>query len=229
VIRVLVVEDDFRVADLHVAFTKSVPGFTVVGTAFNASQARTLLAAQRPDLVLLDVYLPDESGLDLLADIDVDTILLTAAADRATIRAARTRGALNYLVKPFTAEELAERLTAYTRYRAAFAKAAEQLSQQDIDCAIGQLRPVERPAAPRNQSAVTAHLVAEALRTAGGEPRSAAQIATELGVARTTAQRYLSGLEKAGSATMSLRYGSTGRPEHLYQWRGEADSKPGHP
>jgi two-component system CitB family response regulator len=220
VIRVLVVEDDFRVADLHVAFTESVPGFTVVGKAFNAAQAREFLAGRRPDLVLLDVYLPDESGLDLLADIDVDTILLTAATDPATIRAARARGALTYLVKPFTREEFAERLTAYARYHAALARAVAQLSQDEIDGAIAALQPGEPPAPPKSQSAVTAHLVAEALRTAAGEPRSAAEIATELGIARATAQRYLSRLEQTGSATMALRYGSAGRPEHLYRWNG---------
>ncbi|HEY3502382.1 MAG TPA: response regulator [Actinocatenispora sp.] len=216
-IRVLVVEDDFWVAEVHVAFTERVAGFAVVGTARTVADARRLVAETRPDLVLLDRYLPDASGLDLLAELSVDTIMLTAAADPATVRTALARGALNYLVKPFTAEQLADRLRAYARFRAVFDAGA--LGQADVDRAVRLLHDGDRTAGPKGHSPVTARLVAETLRTAT-EPRSAAAIAAELGIARATAQRYLSALADNGQATMSLRYGSTGRPEHLYAWTG---------
>jgi two-component system CitB family response regulator len=218
VIRVLVVEDDFRVAQVHVAFAHRVPNFKVVGTALTGAEARRLVDERRPDLVLLDAYLPDESGLDLLAEITVDTIMLTAAADSSAVRAALARGALNYLVKPFTAEQLVDRLTAYARYRGLLDGAAHQLGQEDIDRAVRHLHEGDRPATPKGQSPVTARLVADALRAGAGEARTAAEIAAELGIARATAQRYLAGLAQDGSAEMSLRYGSTGRPEHLYRW-----------
>ncbi|HEX6499524.1 MAG TPA: response regulator [Micromonosporaceae bacterium] len=217
-IRVLVVEDDFRVAQVHVAFTERVAGFGVVGTARSAAQARAALAEHRPDLVLLDCYLPDQSGLDLLADIDTDTIVLTAACDPASVRTAYARGALNYLVKPFTAEQLADRLSAYQRYRSALA-GDRSLSQEEIDRAVRLLHDGDRPAAPKGQSPVTIRLVADALR-ASPEPCSAAEIANRLGIARATAQRYLAALAQQGSAHMTLRYGSTGRPEHRYTWQG---------
>jgi hypothetical protein len=77
------------------------------------------------------------------------------------------------------------------------------------------------PYAPKGQSSVTTRLVADILRRST-EPRSAADIAAELGLARATAQRYLAALARAGRAEMTLRYGSTGRPEHLYSWRAAA-------
>jgi response regulator of citrate/malate metabolism len=215
-IRVLIVEDDFRVANIHGAFTRRVPGFQVVGTALTAADARRMIAEHNPDLILLDAYLPDDSGLTLLAETDVDTIMLTAASDPGSVRAAWSRGALNYLVKPFTAEQLVDRLTAYARYRSLLGVARRQLSQDDIDSAIRHLHTGDRSATPKGQSAVTARLVAEQLRAAADEPRTAAEIAAELGIARATAQRYLAALEQAGLATMTLRYGATGRPEHLY-------------
>jgi two-component system CitB family response regulator len=217
-ISVLIVEDDFRVAQIHVAFTRRVPGFRVVGTARTGREARDLVERERPDLVLLDTYLPDESGLDLMRDLDADVIMLTAASDAASVRAALTRGALNYLVKPFTAEQLTDRLGAYGHYRALVSR-DRGLSQEDIDRAVRLLHEGDHPVTRKGQSAVTFRLVADALRGAG-EPRSAADIAAGLGIARATAQRYLAALAQAGSAEMSLRYGTSGRPEHLYTWAG---------
>ena len=215
-IRVLVVEDDFRVAQVHVDFTARVDGFTVAGTARTAADCRAFLAVRPVDLVLLDSYLPDEPGLDLLAELTVDTIMLTAASDAASVRLAVARGALNYLVKPFTAEQLGERLTAYRRYRTVLA-GDRHLAQEEIDRVWRLLHEGDRPAVPKGQSAVTVRLVSEALRHAG-EPRTAAEIADELGISRATAQRYLAALARDGAAEMRLRYGATGRPEHRYHW-----------
>jgi len=215
-IRVLVVEDDFRVAKMHVDFTQRVDGFAVAGTARTAAEARELLAEVEPDLVLLDTYLPDQSGLDLLCDITADTIMLTAASDTATVRTAYARGALNFLVKPFTAEQFADRLTAYRHYRTVLS-ADRTLSQDEIDRLARMLHDGDRPAAPKGQSAVTVRLVSGALRAAAG-PRTAAEIADELGISRATAQRYLAALAREGAVEMRLRYGATGRPEHRYRW-----------
>lgn len=209
-IGVLVVEDDFRVAGVHAAFTEQVSGFKVIGTARTAAQARAKVAELKPDLVLLDTYLPDQLGIELLADLRVDAIMLTAASDA---------GALNYLVKPFTAADLAARLTAYARYRGLLTGGDKNLDQDEIDRALRVLHDGDKPSVPKGQSPVTARLVADALRSADGS-RSAAEIAAQLGIGRATAQRYLAALAADGTAAMGLRYGTTGRPEHEYAWRG---------
>lgn len=216
-IRVMVVEDDVRIARMHVDLAGRVPGFTVVATAGTAEEARKILAGRAVDLLLLDTYLPGESGLDLLAAVDVDTIMLTAASDAGTIHEALAHGALNYLVKPFTLEQLADRLEAYARYRRALEPADRILGQDEIDRVIRLRHEGDRPALPKGRSPATAELISDALRHATS-PRSAADIAAELGVSRATAQRYLAGLAESGSARMTLKYGTTGRPEHLYHW-----------
>jgi response regulator of citrate/malate metabolism len=216
-IRVLIVEDDIRVAQVHADFVQRVPGFAVVGTAHTTAEARVRINELAPDLVLLDNYLPGESGLRLLRDITVDTIMLTAVSDMPTVRAAFAAGALNYLVKPFDAEDLAERLIAYGRYRAQLSSSDRTASQEDIDRAIRLLHDRDSRGTPKGRSTVTARLVADALRQCQ-QPASAAEIALVLGIARATAQRYLTALADDGSAVMNLRYGATGRPEHQYQW-----------
>ncbi|HKS47854.1 MAG TPA: response regulator [Amycolatopsis sp.] len=216
-IRTLIVDDDFRVAAVHAGFVEEVPGFAVAGTAHTAAEARARIRELSPDLVLLDVYLPDESGLSLLAESQIDAIILSAATDTRSVGTAIRAGALNYLVKPFTTRQFADRLTSYARYRQFLAE-ERNLGQADIDRAFRLPHDQDRAVTPKGQSSATARLVSERLREAGC-PLSAAEVAGELGVARATAQRYLTALAESGVVDMRLRYGATGRPEHEYSWR----------
>ncbi|GAA4542645.1 response regulator [Amycolatopsis samaneae] len=215
-IRTLIVDDDFRVAGVHAGFVEEVAGFAVVGTAHTAAEARARVRELAPDLVLLDIYLPDEPGLSVLPDLRTDTIVLSAATDTASVRAAIRAGALNYLIKPFTTRQLADRLAGYARYRG-LVDGDRALGQDDVDRAFRVLHEQDRTAAPKGQSTATSRLVSDLLRQADG-PLSAAEVAGELGMARATAQRYLTALAESGAVRMRLRYGATGRPEHEYRW-----------
>ena len=207
---VLVVEDDFRVANMHAGIIEALPGFTV------ADIANTLAAARKSepvDLALVDVYLPDGSGIDLIRELRCDSIVLSAATETDTIRAAMAAGALSYLVKPFAPTELAARLAGYARYRRILS--GSPLGQADVDAALDALRPriaaQVSPAAP----SPTKDLVLEALAGADG-PMSEAEVAAAIGVSRATAQRYLAGLATSDEVKVGLRYGTTGRPEQEF-------------
>jgi response regulator of citrate/malate metabolism len=208
---VLVVDDDFRVANLHAEVVNTLPGFTVTATANTLEAAREAPAV---DLALVDVYLPDGSGIDFVRELHGDSMVLTAATEAATIRAAMSAGALSYLVKPFATTELAARLAGYARYRKILA--SPNLSSTDVDAALDALRPRVAPAAPPTIAASsTKQLVLQALRTAD-KPMSAAEVSAAIGISRATAQRYLAGLATTGDVTVGLRYGTTGRPEQEF-------------
>lgn len=214
--RVLIADDDFRVADVHASYAEAA-GLSVVGAAHTAASAIEAVDRLRPDLVLLDVYLPDRSGVSVCAELagrDVDVIMVTADGSAQTVHAAFGAGAVNYLLKPFSAEELISRLRAWQRYRSRLDQGV--LDQSAIDTAARALREGDRPRTPKGQSPVTGRLVRDALNRCT-DAVTAADMATELGIARATAQRYLAGLVDEGAATMRLRYGSTGRPEHEYR------------
>jgi response regulator of citrate/malate metabolism len=217
-IRVLVVDDDFRVAELHARFVAAVKGFEVVGLAHTAAAAVATASSLRPDLVLLDLYLPDRTGLEIVPELRSDVIMLTAANDAASVRAAFGQGVVNYLIKPFGVQDLAQRLTAYARFRRHLGS-DRPLEQTEIDRAALMLHEGDRLSAGirKGRSSHTAVLVEQVMREAG-RPMSAADVAGLVGVSRATAQRYLSDLVDAGRVGMSLRYGSTGRPEHRYVW-----------
>jgi two-component system CitB family response regulator len=226
VIRVLVVDDDFRVADLHARFVARLPGFQVVGVAHTAVDAVELAKRLEPELALLDQYLPDAKGTSIAAQLGCDVIMLTAAVDSGVVREAIGRGVVNYLVKPFSEADLAERLGAYARFHNQL-RGARPLNQADIDRAVRILHEGDRvdAALRKGRSSQTAQLVVQAVRAAGG-PVTAADLAAQLGLSRATAQRYLSDLAADGRVRVTLRYGTTGRPEHLYTW---STSTPGRP
>jgi response regulator of citrate/malate metabolism len=207
---VLVVDDDFRVANMHAGIVNALPGFTVTGTANTLADAR---AADAVDLALVDVYLPDGSGVDLIRELRCDCMVLSAATEAATIRAAVAAGALSYLVKPFTPAELASRLAGYARYRRILSGA--NLGANDVDAALEALRPRAGAQQTSATTSPTKQLVLQALR-ASGKAMSSSEISTAIGVSRATAQRYLATLAATGDVTIRLRYGTTGRPEQEF-------------
>jgi response regulator of citrate/malate metabolism len=210
-IRTLIVDDDFRVAGIHAAYVERIPGFTVVATVHTAAAARDAARKHRPDLVLLDVYLPDQPGLDLYRSLPpCDLVLVTAAQDTATIAAAIRAGALHYIVKPFQLRTLEAKLTAYRRMREMLGS-RQELDQVGVDRVYQQLRAGDASDAqlPKGQSPTTTLAVARALEASGTE-LSAAQVATATGVSRATAQRHLSALADAGKVELVPRYGVPG-------------------
>ncbi|MFI9412987.1 response regulator transcription factor [Nocardia gamkensis] len=210
---VLVVDDDFRVANLHAGIVRSIPGFTVAGTANTLASARELVAAEPIDLALVDVYLPDGSGIDFVREIRCDAMMLTASTESEAVRAAIAAGALAYLVKPFPHTDLAARLAAYARYRRILA--APQVDNARVSAALHALRPTASASPSAAVSSPTKDAVLQAI-LAAETPLSAGEVAAAIGVSRATAQRYLAGLVASGTVRMSLRYGATGRPEQEY-------------
>ena len=117
-IGVLIVDDDFMVAKVHAGFVDALDGFEVVGTASTGAAALAEVQRLRPDLVLLDVYLPDMTGLEVLRRVresgpPVDVVVISAARDVDSIRSALHGGVLHYLVKPFDRRTFEARLRDY--------------------------------------------------------------------------------------------------------------------
>jgi len=221
-IEVLVVDDDTRVARVNAAYVEKIPGFHVAGEAHSAAEALRLIETlPRLDLVLLDHYLPDETGLAVVQEMrrrghQTDVIMVTAARDISTVQAAMRQGALQYLVKPFAFAGLRAKLEAYADLRRTLDGGGEA-EQSEVDRIFGALSASAEPDLPKGHSPTTAELVRRALVNAEG-PLSAQEIAEVTGLSRQTAQRYLKLLERTGRARLTLKYGDAGRPEHRYVW-----------
>ncbi|MGO4690233.1 response regulator [Glaciibacter sp. 2TAF33] len=218
----LIVDDDFRVASVHEGFVQKVPGFLVVGKAHTAADALEMARRLQPDLVLLDIYLPDGDGLDVARAL-LDSprppvvIVISAATDVDAVRTAVQLGVAHYLVKPFGFAALAERLSAVRAALAQIADWPEDAGQEDVDHMFELLRPApsDGDTPDIEHLAPTLQLVYKSVG-AGRSGLSASEIAAQVGISRATAQRYLTQLEHIGAVRLELRYGQTGRPEHRY-------------
>lgn len=236
-IRVLVVDDDFAVASVHRAYVEGLTGFTVVAEAHSAAQALRAADELRPDLVLLDIHLPDMSGLEVLQRLrarpggqELDVIAITAAREVDTVRSAMAGGVAHYLIKPFTLQVFQERMQAYAaqrdKLRRLSARKATVSDQGEVDRLLAARLPGGGGSdLPKGLSRHTLSLVAEALRDADGD-LSAGEAAARCGLSRVSARRYLEQLTAMGLADVKPRYGTAGRPEHGYVWGGGTPPRP---
>ena len=221
-IRVLVVDDDFMVAKVHSGYVAKTPGFEVVGVAHTGVDALRAVDGLRPDLVLLDIYLPDMDGLSVLrslrssAGAETDVIVISAANDVETVRSAMRGGVLHYLIKPFTYAALYDQLKHFAALHQRLSLLSEA-GQSDVDQVFGG-RPRGANPLPKGLSGETAEVVERVLRTSV-EDVSAAECAARTDISRVSARRYLEYFVGTGQAGVRLRYG-TGRPERRYYWSG---------
>jgi response regulator of citrate/malate metabolism len=222
-VRTLIVDDDARVADIHRGYVERVEGFAVTGTANRGTEALRRVLSDQPDLILLDIYLPDLDGLEVCRRLRaagnlVDVIAVTAARDVDTVRDAVGLGVAQYLVKPFAFATFREKLERYAAFRARAERGGEA-EQGEIDAMLGELRSSSAIPLPKGLSKETLELVARTLKQAGSA-LGAAETAEAAGLSRVTARRYLEHLVLAKSVALELRYGRSGRPEHRYRWSG---------
>lgn len=229
-IRTLVVEDDPIVAEVNVGYVARVAGFAPVGVSRTGAEALAMVSARRADLVLLDFCLPDMTGLEvcraLLAQTRPDPqrgqcppvgiIAVTAARDADTVRAAIAHGVVQYLIKPYSFATFRDKLDRYAAYHRGL-PSGRTTDQPELDRTLDALRGSATTTLPKGLSPTTYELVVRVLRGLSA-PRSAVQIAAATGLSRVSARRYLDHLHQQGLATLTSRYGSTGRPEHRYQW-----------
>ncbi|MER7786387.1 response regulator, partial [Streptomyces albidoflavus] len=154
-LRVLVVDDDFMVAKLHSRQVAATEDCTVVGVAHTGADALRAAERLRPDLLLLDVYLPDMDGISVLRELraaeeralvsgpGTDALFITAARDGATVRSALRAGAHHYLLKPFHQAALREQLRHVAAARSRLG-ALEDARQEDVDQLFGTRPPGSR-------------------------------------------------------------------------------------
>lgn len=229
-IRTLIVDDDFAVGRLHGTFLEQLPGFTLVGSGLTAAAALGRLRQGDVDLLLLDLYLPDTSGLDLLrriradASLRVDVLMVSAAHEPELVEQAGELGVVDFLLKPFTRDAFTARLQTYAAWAQQRARMRErgEITQAQVDALLAAGAHPAPSATPKGLSAASRDRVIASLRQQPA-PVTANELAEHTGLSRVSARRYLQLLVHEGLVEMQPRYGDTGRPQHEYRWSGRRD------
>ncbi len=227
-IRVLIIEDDRRIAEINRRFVEKVNGYEVVGIATNAEEARELTEVLQPDVLLLDVYFPDMNGLSFLKWVrehfsNIDIIMITAAREVDALKQALHGGVFDYIIKPIMFDRFAETLHRYKEYydkMQQWMKEKEWIDQEDVDKLIGREAPVrDQPMLPKGIQPLTLEKVLMVVKRCQ-DGVTAEEVGRQIGTSRTTARRYLEYLVSTGQVLADIVYGSVGRPERIYKKRG---------
>lgn len=220
-IRVLIIEDDLRISEIHRRFTDKVGGFEVVGIANSLSDGEDMCEILEPGLILLDLYFPNGYGIDLLRQIrsrhqEVDLILITAAKEIGPLKDAIRGGVFDYIIKPVVFSRFAEAMEKYRSYRLDI-EGKQKLEQKDVDRLLGVTHTAyDKEDLPKGIDPITLKKVRRVFDTLQEEDVSAVEVGSLLGVSRTTARRYLEYLVSDGSLIADLIYKKVGRPERRY-------------
>jgi response regulator of citrate/malate metabolism len=224
-LKVLIAEDDPRIALLHQSMVEKIGGFEVVSIANTINELKEYLPLMEPDLLLLDVYFPDGNGIDVLEwmrtkEIGADVILITAAKEMASLEKSLRFGVFDYLIKPIMFYRFGASLEKYALYKQKLIT-QEELSQTMVDEFFD--KKMQQPqtlhvSLPKGVDAITLEKILAALHQ-NQNYCSASEIADKLGINRTTARRYLEYLVSATKVEVDSLYGSVGRPERKYKLR----------
>ncbi|MDP4089205.1 MAG: response regulator [Bacillota bacterium] len=220
-IEVLIVEDDPMVREINSKFLKRVEGFSLYKAVSNLEEAKKFISMRKPDLLLLDVYLPKENGIDFLKwirgeGIDIDIILITADKSIERIQDAFRYGVVDYIIKPFSFERFKESLIQFKGRFNQFKK-RDVIEQKDLDKLIsgpGSTQTGEDFAKGLNK--YTYRAIWDEFEKNKDEDFTAEDLAEKLGIARVTVRRYLEYMEKENKVDKLVEYGKVGRPQHKY-------------
>jgi len=221
-IRLMIVEDDQRISELHRRFVEKTDGFEVVGVANTIAGASEMVELLAPDLILLDLFFPEGSGMDLLRELragdqHVDVILITAAREVSALQEALHGGVFDYLVKPVYFDRFQEALAKFRDYHGRM-QVGGTLEQQEIDRLLQSRSSEENPVRglPKGIDPLTLNKVRQVFEDPKVTDLNAEEVGSRIGVSRITARRYLEFLITEGLLAADLLYGAVGRPERRY-------------
>ncbi|MGY0614667.1 response regulator [Vibrio sp. FJH11] len=217
-IKVVIVEDDPNIAELHHHFVELVDQYQVVGIASSIHIAQQLVERIQPDLVIVDNYLPDGLGVDLVyrwlnSEHRPECILVTAANDAATVQKAHRFGAFDYLVKPVDYSRLTESLERFAKVKIHM-RSQETFRQSQLDDLFHSGKTTHIDLAGLDPFMY--RQVVELFTHAHIE-HTATSVSDHLPISKSTARRYLDKAVEQGELVAFLEHGKVGRPTRVYR------------
>ena len=223
-VNVLLIEDDPMVQAVNRKYIEQLEGFQIIGTASNGIEGIHLIRELNPDLAIIDVYMPNQDGLETLKQLrsegyKTDIIMITAASDLETVKYSLQHGAIDYIVKPFTFDRIQQAFENYLARQSQFKK-NKDVTQAELDTMLFQIERKKGSTLPKGLNAVTLERISDFLKEEIS-PYSAEEVAEKIGIARVTARRYLEYLVLCGMVEVNMEHRKVGRPKNRYHFIGK--------
>lgn len=227
-IRAMIVEDDPMVAEINKRYLKKDSRIHSIEVCSNGKSALAFLETHQVDLILLDVYMPQLNGFELLKKlreqaVDADIIMVTAANNHDDLERAIRFGVLDYLIKPFEYERFRLAIDRFFLKHDMLKDNTNALSQQDTDqlflASAAAMQNASAQSLEKGIQPSTLQLIHDFLQEHRGENYSGGEIAREIGLSRVTVQKYLNYMQKEGQLHSEIDYKTEGRPRTCYSIR----------
>ena len=223
-IKAIVIEDDVMVAAINRQYLSAVPDIRIAGVFHNGKEALKYLERHQIDLIILDIYMPGFTGLELLSHLrqsrcPAEVIMVTAANDTESLDIALKMGILDYLVKPFTYERFQTALQRFLEKKHLM-QSRNEFSQETIDRMLGQRQVNRECELAKGLQDKTLEKIRTHMRANKGIFHTSEEIAGAAGLSRVTIRRYMNYLIEAGEVVSQVDYQTGGRPSIRYQYIG---------
>lgn len=217
---VLIVEDDPMVALINKRYLEQITDIKTFGPVMYENDIIKSLKENDIDLILMDVFLPEKSGIDILKAIReknffTDVIMITAANSTNEIKRAFAYGVVDYLVKPFEFERFKESINKYKAKKKLLLN-DEILTQKDIDTLLINNSLESQVKLPKGLNEKTLDRVIKFLNENSHEVWTLREIAYEIKISNVTIKKYMDYLDSIGKVDSEMTFGNVGRPEYKY-------------
>lgn len=219
--KVLVVEDDPMVAMINMEYISKISNLEIVGLAINKEEVFRYLKIEKVDLILMDIFLGGENGLDILKEIRgeghlTDVIMITSANGSEEIKKALSFGCLDYLIKPFDFERFKCAIRKFYDRNAIFNE--KKIVQEDLD-KLSSASDETNINLPKGLNDKTLRLVIDKIEELNGKEFSIKEICELVEMSNVSTKKYLDYLQKVKHIEEKIIYGNIGRPQYIYKKR----------
>lgn len=224
-IRTVIIEDDPMVAQINRRYLDKFAMIKVVAVLSRGKEALQYLRTHKADLAILDVYMPEITGIELLRhirseNIPMDVIMVTAANDVRQVEELLRFGIVDYLVKPFEYERFRGAIEKYL-LRKGLLDSNRTLNQNNIDQVVKMDRHSHH-AGQGLEKGLQEKTLQTILSALSGDPTryfSCEDISEHIGLSKVTVRRYLNHLAQDDQVSCIVDYETGGRPSMKYRYQ----------
>lgn len=222
---ILIIEDDPMVATLNQQFVENILPKSQIENVRQTKDGLKIIQKEKIRLILLDVYLPEQTGLEFLKElhqlgINIPVILITAADDIHTLEEALKHNVIDYLIKPFTFERLKK---AFQKFEILdkMTDTKTATNQKELDQFFNHMPNSKidsqcEEKLPKGLSRLTFNKVIQGIEKIP-QPFSTENLSKEIGLSRISTKKYITFLTEILVLIETMEYKEIGRPITLYE------------